>query len=506
MGCSNFLAIAYRELRAVERQLHAHVKDLHEAAGLLPPIMPRYPISNLYGIEIDPFAVEIAKATLWMTHALVAREYGAAEAPLPLPTLDHLICADSLKVEWPEVEAIIGNPPFHGDRRLRSVVGDEYIDWLTCTFGVGVKDHCVYFFRKTHEHLKDGQRAGLVATNTISQAKNRDASLVWITENGGTIVEAVSTKPWSGDAKVHVSVVCWAKGATPEAPRLDGEQVAGITPSLTAGARHRTALVLPKNKGVAFNGFFVNGAGFVLDDAEAGDLLSRTDADYSKVVARYINGEDVVTRPLSDPSRWVIDFGTRTLEEADAFPAALAIVRERVKPVRDKVRRKAHRERWWQFAETRPGLVAATRSLASRSRASPVSGGLLFGAIRHGAPRMHSRPSHSQTTTSSASWPRAFMTYGLGRPAPRWRTECAIRQRPASRRSRFQQALTSTSAGLLRRARDASLSAGRQRRRPAARASLRCTTRWTKAPSSSYGPLTMRSIAPFWIATACPRR
>ncbi|MDO8731915.1 MAG: hypothetical protein Q7L55_04990 [Actinomycetota bacterium] len=364
MGCANFLAIAYRELRKLERRLSDRIADLHSAAGMFPPALPRFPLRNIHGIEIDPFAVELAKATLWMTHALVARQLGAAESPLPLQPMTTLQCADSLKIEWPKVDAIIGNPPFHGDRRLREVVGDAYIDWLKSEFGVGVKDHCVYFFRKAHEHLRKGQRAGLVATNTISQAKNRDVSLAWIVANGGTIFDATSTKPWSGDAKVHVSIVCWEKGDFPPPPYLlDGREVEGITPSLTAGTEHRAAVKLTGNAGVGFVGYFPNGMGFVLDDDEAAALLGRTDADYSTVVFPFINGEDIVDRVSSDPSRWIIDFGRRALEEAGAFPAALDIVREKVKPFRDGVSRKAHRERWWQFAETRPGMTAALAPL-----------------------------------------------------------------------------------------------------------------------------------------------
>ncbi len=356
MGCGNFLAIAYRELRGLEGLLVAHIKDLHEAAGLLPPITPKYPVRNIFGIEIDPFAVEIAKATLWMTHALVAREFGAPEAPLPLPALDHLMQGDSLKRDWPVVEAIIGNPPFHGDKRLRSVVGDEYIDWLKDTFGIGVQDHCVYFFRKAHEHLREGQRAGLVATNTIAQTGTREAGLAWIVDNGGRIVEAVSTKPWSGDAKVHVSIVCWEKGGGTGPTFLDGVEVDGISPALREGSVHRVPHKLAGHDSVVFIGYMVGGAGFVLSSDEAQALLARGDADYSDVVVPLINGEDIVRRVHSDPSRWVIDFSARSLEDAAKYPAALDIVRREVQPVRAKDRRRSYREAWWQFSEKRPKL------------------------------------------------------------------------------------------------------------------------------------------------------
>jgi hypothetical protein len=380
MGCANFLAIAYRELRAIERQLHAHVKDLHEAAGLLPPIMPLYPITNLYGIEIDPFAVQIAKATLWMTHALIARQYGAAEPPLPLPSLDHLVWADSLKADWPEVDAIIGNPPFHGDKRLRSVVGDEYIEWLKSEFGVGVKDHCVYFFRKAHQHLKDGQRAGLVATNTVSQTKNRDASLGWITENNGAIVESVASKPWSGDAKVHVSIVCWKRGTAAGPMLLDGVQVDGISPSLRAGSEDRQPQRLAMHEGVVSMGYTLGAPGFQLSLDEARYLRDLHDARYSDVVVPLINGEDIVSRVGSSPGRWVIDFGQRALEEAEQFPEALSHVRSRVKPEREMAAQQNPTKRyqdlaakWWLFERPRPKLRRGLRSV-SRIIVAPMTG------------------------------------------------------------------------------------------------------------------------------------
>lgn len=379
MGCANFLAIAYRELRKLERRLHDRIADLHTDAGMIPPVLPRYPLKNIHGIEVDPFAVEIAKATLWMTHGLIARQYGAAEAPLPLQPLDNLVCADSLKTDWPAVDAIIGNPPFHGDRRLRGVLGDEYINWLKSEFGVGVKDHCVYFFRKAHAHLGKGKRAGLVATNTISQAKNRDASLAWIEANGGTIFDAISTKPWSGDANVHVSIVCWQRGYAPPLPYLlDGREVDGITPSLTAGTGHRTAALLAGNAGIAFQGNNVLGMGFVVTDAERQEMLHDTVVDYRAVVKPLLGGDDIVSTIDQRPSRWAVDFGTMPLEQAALYPKALAIARERVKPSRSTAKRESYRRRWWQYAEPVPTMRAALGRLERWAACPLTSKRLIF--------------------------------------------------------------------------------------------------------------------------------
>jgi hypothetical protein len=352
MGCGNFLSIAYRELRKLELRLHDRMGEHARKEGGQPRIdMQWFPINNIQGIEIDPFAVDIAKTTLWMTHALESRRHGTAEPVLPLPELTSLICADSLKTDWPKTDAVIGNPPFHGDRNLRSVVGDEYLDWLKKEFGIGVKDHCVYFFIKTHRNLKPGQRAGLVATNTISQNKNRDASLVWITENDGVITDAISTKPWSGQANVHVSIVCWQRQPlTSQTFTLDGIVVEGINPSLKSGSGHREAHLLRGNEGIAFIGNVVNGEGFLLTESGALELIAKNPRN-QLVVKRYLTGDDLVSRQDMQPTRWIIDFNMMSLEQASEFSEPMSIIREKVKPVRATNNRKRYREIWWQFSE-----------------------------------------------------------------------------------------------------------------------------------------------------------
>lgn len=368
MGCGNFLSIAYRELRALERLAHEKTTKLHHDAGLQAPLLPRYPIDNLYGIEIDAFAVEIAKVTLWMTHAIETRKYlASAENPLPLHPLTHLVCADSLKADWPDVEAIIGNPPFHGDRNLRSVVGDEYIDWLKERFGVGVKDHCVYFLLRASDEISVGGRCGFVATSSIRHTKMRAAGLARILEAGSTIFSATSSKPWSGEAAVHVSIVCWAKGPYEGPVTLDGLRVDRISASLTAEAVERKALKMPGKTKSSFIGMFLRGTGFILTADEANRLLGE-DQHYEQVVRRYLTGEDLLSTVRQEPTRWVIDFKTMSLEEARDYPTALAIVEERVRPKRDEI--DGSSKPWWQFWDTRANMRKQVANLSRFAAAS----------------------------------------------------------------------------------------------------------------------------------------
>jgi type II restriction/modification system DNA methylase subunit YeeA len=84
----------------------------------------------------------------------------------------------------------------------------------------GRADYCVYWFRRAHDELAPGKRAGLVGTNTIRQNYSREGGLDYIVANGGRITNAVSTQVWSGDAAVHVSIVNWIKGPFKGAKRL----------------------------------------------------------------------------------------------------------------------------------------------------------------------------------------------------------------------------------------------------------------------------------------------
>ncbi|MGH8901814.1 MAG: DNA methyltransferase [Egibacteraceae bacterium] len=370
-GSGNFLFVAYLELRRLEEQARQHIAQLATRTGVNAPdlsTLPQYPLTNLYGIEYDPFAVQVSRLVLWMGHKLAADRHGTAEPPLPLPDLSETIVkGDALELDWPEVEAIIGNPPFNGSQHLRQALGDRYVAGLQRMFNCGVQDYCTYWFRKAADHLPPTGRAGLVGTNSVAQGRGREAALDYVVEREGVITDAVSSQKWPGEAKVHVSIVNWVNEppTQPERFVLDGVEVpGGIAPDLVpAPLSTITARPLDANKGVCFQGPIPVGDGFVLDKAEAAALLARREADYAQIVRPYLVGDDITEDSLQRPRRWIIDFGVMPLEEAARFPEALAIVRERVKPKRDTNRREFYRRYWWRLGEPRPGMRTALAGL-----------------------------------------------------------------------------------------------------------------------------------------------
>jgi hypothetical protein len=368
-GSGNFLYIAYREMRRLEQRLHAKEQDLRLAAGrrraTQSALTAFFPLTNIKGLEINAFAVALARVTLWMAHKLSVDELDLDEATLPLEDLSGIRAGDALRVRWPDASVIVGNPPFHGDRNLRGLLGDDYVAWLKSEFDCGVKDHCVYWFRKAHDQLQPGQRAGLVGTNSVAQNRARSASLNYIVENEGVITDAVSTQDWPGDAAVDVSIVNWVK-APPEAPSgfmLDGREVDGIDTALVASTiPNADVRVISANRGKAFQGF-LPGAKFDVDLERGQELLALADAPYHDVVRLYLIGKDIASRMDQSPSRYTIDFAQMSLEEAMRYPAALAVLREQARDARESSTSYHRNPHWWQYLWPRPELRRAVRGL-----------------------------------------------------------------------------------------------------------------------------------------------
>jgi hypothetical protein len=197
------------------------------------------------GIEINPFAAELARVAVWIGEIQWMREHGfdASRDPIlkPLQTIecrDALLNADGTEAEWPEADVIIGNPPFLGGKLLISNLGEDYVGRLFRAYDGRVPreaDLVCYWFQKAAEQIEAERidRAGLVATNSIRGGANREV-LKHVRENG-IIFDAWDDEPWILDgASVRVSLVGFA-GAGSELPiRLDAKTVLEIFPDLTS--------------------------------------------------------------------------------------------------------------------------------------------------------------------------------------------------------------------------------------------------------------------------------
>ncbi|MGD1852587.1 MAG: DNA methyltransferase, partial [Cyanophyceae cyanobacterium] len=255
-GSGNFLYLAYQELKRIEQELLEKIRSKRRSSrdqiqmGFVTPL-------QFFGIDINPFAVELARVTLMIARKVAIDRLGLIEPALPLDTLDeNIVCEDALFTEWPKADAIVGNPPFLGGHRMRQELGDEYVEQVFKKFPNLQNqqiDFASHWFHTAHRHLKSQGRAGLVATNSISQGKSRAASLERITNEGGYLHEAISTQSWSGDAVVHVSIVNWCY-EEPDQYFLDNQTVQRINSSLQTTIDVSSAAQIIANLNYAFRG------------------------------------------------------------------------------------------------------------------------------------------------------------------------------------------------------------------------------------------------------------
>lgn len=215
-GSGNFLYVAYREMRRLEAAAIQKLNERRRSKTADQQGQIQYvATSSFMGMDVNPFAVEVAKVTMMIATKLATDELHDLYEVLPLESMDHAIrCCDALFSPWPEADVIIGNPPYIGRRKIVAELGAAYSARLSTVHPAvtGVSDFVCYWFPLAHDHLKDGGRAGFVATNSIRQNESRVSSLDYVVDHGGTIFEAVDSQPWSGDAAVHVSIVNWIKG------------------------------------------------------------------------------------------------------------------------------------------------------------------------------------------------------------------------------------------------------------------------------------------------------
>ena len=405
-GSGNFLYLALKALRDVEKRASVEAQEL----GLQAEVTMQTGPHNILGIEINEFAAELARVTVWIGDIQWCRQNGWPHGinPIlkPLDGIDHRDAlldvsplplagevAPRVRVEagqgerspspqpspasgrggevreavWPRADVIVGNPPFIGDKKMRGELGDAYVETLRKVYAgrvPGGADFVCYWFEKARAMIEAGtlQAAGLVSTNSIRGGANRKV-LERIVETA-RIFTAWSDEPWVNDgAAVRVSMTGFGKFDVPA--RLDDASVADIHADLTAGEGVNTTQAAPlkENEGASFIGTQKSGP-FDIPGETARAWLSQPNPNgrpNSEVVKPWFNGMDITRRP-SDT--WIIDFGTDTTQSnASLYELPFQHTFENVKPMRAEVRRDGHRNNWWRHGETRAGMRDAIKPL-----------------------------------------------------------------------------------------------------------------------------------------------
>ncbi len=402
-GSGNFLYIAYRELKRLEARIYermgeyASIKSEQRPFGFVTA-------RNFHGLDINPFAVELAKVTMMLAHKLAIDELHIKEAALPLDNLDAnfrvgdaLILEDGSRTPWPASDVVVGNPPFLGTKLLKPTFGTDYVKRLRKAYPEvpGMADFCVYWFHRAEAHLPActtqdplAGRGGLVGTQNIRNNASRVGGLDAICASG-TVIEAVDNQPWSGEANVHVSIANWVKtqddallpklrrlwfkiesapgkakrargsGQASKDYELDMREVAHINASLSDRVDVGSAEKLACNNAVVVSqGITPGHSGFLISTEERNRLATK---DEGEILHPYLVGDDLLSsRPIT---RHIIDFGSMDMLEAKRFDTAFRYLETHV--LSDITTKSEHSERsssidyWWRHWRGRSELIAA---------------------------------------------------------------------------------------------------------------------------------------------------
>lgn len=264
-------------------------------------------------------------------------------------------------------DAVLGNPPFIGGRRMRAALGDKTLNWLQSSWPHSSlnADYCSFFFLRAHQIVKWSSSFGLLATKTIAQGDTARTGLAYLIDKGSCVIRfARSSFPWPGSASVVASLVVLQKGSWSGTKYLNDRNVNTISAILDDQEGWGESQRLKENTDRSFQGSVLVGMGFVLTPEEA-SVLIRLRPENAEVVLPYLSGDDLNTHADQHASRWAIDFRDASLQECELrWPELADRVRELVKPQRDKTRRDAHRKFWWHHGDKRPALYSRIKGRA----------------------------------------------------------------------------------------------------------------------------------------------
>jgi type II restriction/modification system DNA methylase subunit YeeA len=381
-GSGNFLYLALKAVKDIEFRVN------FEAEGLgLPPGFPSVGPECVRGIEINPFAAELARVSVWIGEIQWMREknFGVSKNPIlkPLETIecrDALLNPDGTEAEWPEADVIIGNPPFLGAKSmLRSLGGEETRRIRQCFSDrlPGFTDLVCYWFEKARHQIETKlcSRCGFVATNSIS--KNTNLPVLRRISQTQAIFDAYPDEAWIVDgAAVRVAIISFgARDKVGHNRHINGKFAERINANLSSGVDLSSLPNLPENSSVCFVGVQKSGP-FDISSQQARDWLAApinpNGKHNAEVLRPTLNGNDVTS---TRTDTWLIDFPTGLGEAAaSAFEKPFEYLRaSKYDPFRNgklvdfityRQSTPGQKPSWWESHRPRPEFRRTVSSLS----------------------------------------------------------------------------------------------------------------------------------------------
>lgn len=382
-GSGNFLIIAYKQLRLLEMEI---IKKIHTLPGQHPFMMSQIQLNMFYGIEIDDFACEIARLSLWLAEHQMNRkfkdEFGDCKPPLPLSMSGNIVCGNATRLDWEQVCPkgiksfthkemeqmtlvelekykqlelqgseneiyILGNPPYAGARKQTEIQKTD----LDCVFSKYDKyrdlDYISCWFYKASDYIRNFHniKYAFVSTNSICQGQQ--IALLWdkVLQNGLEISFAHQSFKWGNNAKRNAGVTCVIIGIRNKENKqkllFDGsniKEVKLITPylkddnSTTLIKQTKTAISnLPK---MNFGNMPNDGGGLILSTTEKDVLLNKY-PDANKYIKLLLGSQEYI-RGQQRYCLWLKDDDLEDIKNIPEILSRIEITRKHRTGSKDK--------------------------------------------------------------------------------------------------------------------------------------------------------------------------
>lgn len=216
-GSGNFLTETYISLRKLENEALAIINQdqiVFDSGDII-----KVKISQFYGIEINDFAVTVAKTALWIAESQMIKETEDIVSTkidfLPLTTNAYIVEGNALQIDWEtvvsknELNYIMGNPPFVGARFMSKEQKEDLISVFDGINNAGNLDFVTGWYKKASDYIGINTiRVAFVSTNTITQGEQ--PAIFWkpIIESGIHIDFAYKTFIWDSEANAKAHVHC----------------------------------------------------------------------------------------------------------------------------------------------------------------------------------------------------------------------------------------------------------------------------------------------------------
>ncbi|MBQ8845325.1 MAG: class I SAM-dependent DNA methyltransferase [Clostridia bacterium] len=326
-GSGNFLTETYISLRrleniALQEEINStkNISDNQIIMGFDDVI--KVSIGQFYGIEINDFAVTVAKTALWISESQMMKEtemiVNRQLEFFPLKSYANIVEANALRIDWNEVvpkdklSYIMGNPPFVGGMMMTKEQKQDLSNVVGDIKGVGELDFVSGWYYKADEYIRGTRiECAFVSTNSICQGQQ--AVTMWkpLFEKGIKIQFAHKTFVWDSEAhqkaRVHCIIVCFAYNDRKEKILFDNDRervVSNINSYLTDSdnifieSKSKPLCNVPQ---IRFGSMPRDGGGFVLTDEEKEEMISKEPIS-AKWIRPYIGAYEFI----NNKSRWCL--------------------------------------------------------------------------------------------------------------------------------------------------------------------------------------------------------